>query len=1496
MQHEQNTVRILGPDNRQVGTGILIGPAQILTCTHVVVAAQGRPDADTAEPGQGINVELPFLAAPAGGPLRALPQLCKPVMPQPQVGDLADIALLRLEDPSRLLAGAAPAALRVLSQPFNREAAAFGFQRWEGDTVRLSLLAMNTSGAVQIEQRPGYPEVGPGFSGAAVREVEDWSVIGMLVRRDRPDPRGPQARTAYMIPAAQLLEVLGDAGITQRQVTPTKTAADAAASARAQTEPSLGARERSTQYEEPDNPYRFLEYYEIGDRIYGRDSQVQAITSAIHDSLSEALPNCFIGIVGSTGCGKTSLLRAGVLTALQQEGHWVVAFRPTDFHDVNGRPANIIRRITLAVLASLTGESIRLQDYNTTVEGASERQRVRRALRLLEKHIKDAPPVDAHMARTLIIGFDQFEDIVDDLEDPERSAQWRELIEFIELSAHSSAIAVCFTLESSRQTAFRKTALDELVRMRGGALFRVSGFYPEFIREVIVLPFRSAGYILHSEQVLAPLLANAENLGENVPAAEADSLLPLLALILSRLFDIVIDKTRGHYFNEARRDARMNFPERNVVDLATIGNPQELDMRLAIQRQAERAWGEGHGEEALDLFLRPFIYIAHPDCETFALRPIQSCWPGQESTFDRFLRSRLIVRDGSRFRLVHKAVLRYWPAAWAWFERETTRLRDEADARALARAWNAEGSQLPTHATASAIDIAAEVLLAYAPYWAPTRRRSLAVDEEAFMRYCLAIFSTSKTPLRMVIGSKAKSLHVHVAALYGMVDLLERFWAIDPGSLHAKRSDGRTPLFHASYYSPKSLAFLLYKNESATAPGGDGWPPLAAAFAGGNLDCYKMLIDRYNGADLVSWPLDWTALHALAYQSGSGSDRVVMAKDLVEQRGVDPDQRASGGATALHVAAAMGNSVLFDYLCRVCDLNARKDNGWNAMHICAAEGHSVLLDRLLGDERLTADARDQRVRVEPSGHYYHALHLAIWHERPETVAILVDELKDPNIPVKAEIVSSETPLHLAAQLATKPCEPAERRERKRVARIIVSTLLRHPNVDPNALHTRKRTALAWARHDIAMAEEILNHRRLDPQLPVERDGPTPVMLSAALRDWTTTQRLIEAAAGASVCVPTKEGRTLLHIVVENGAPASILRRVIAADPAINAQDSRGWTPVVAAAARGDAQTVALLLLAAEEKGLVPEKLGLAALVAIEKTGSIALLETLGRGNPDIFTEIYRCGWNALHIACVRGSEELLEYLRTRVSPALWEVLDGYGRVPLDLAPTVLQRACGRLFREAPARWWDTAITWAEAGSDLQDAVCAAGVPIRRDREGWSLCSVRQSPLPFVDTDRAALVRCQMSGVGKVLSDVFFIAAKTDSGVRLFRLDGTSQGLHAANALVGVTIGRVDVLDYLRFFCFFVRGEGGPFLIVEDVSQLDFAEAVDDRLESQIMRLLRRPHVYHCCEESCRVSATVLYDSAIFLTDFVVHRSGMVSMDSDIEVLNGVPRVKVADLY
>ncbi len=210
--HKSSTVRIIGRDKRQAGTGMLITPGHLLTCTHVVALAQGDPRGMRFAMDEPVQFDLPLLPAQAGtGEQWAFPLLCQPVLKAPQVGDLADIAILAVRDADRLPVDARPVPLVNLAQPYGREAMAFGFNRWVGDTVRLSLLGLNTTGAIQIEQRPGYPEVLPGFSGAAVWDPQGWTAVGMLVRRDHDDQLGP--RTVYMIAAAQLIAVLEEAGV-----------------------------------------------------------------------------------------------------------------------------------------------------------------------------------------------------------------------------------------------------------------------------------------------------------------------------------------------------------------------------------------------------------------------------------------------------------------------------------------------------------------------------------------------------------------------------------------------------------------------------------------------------------------------------------------------------------------------------------------------------------------------------------------------------------------------------------------------------------------------------------------------------------------------------------------------------------------------------------------------------------------------------------------------------------------------------------------------------------------------------------------------------------------------------------------------------------------------------------------------------------------------------------------------------------------------------------
>jgi len=60
------------------------------------------------------------------------------------------------------------------------------------------------------------------------------------------------------------------------------------------------------------NPFVGLRPFERDDSLYyfGRDTQIQALLSSLHQ-------NRFLAMVGNSGCGKSSLIRAGLIPALE---------------------------------------------------------------------------------------------------------------------------------------------------------------------------------------------------------------------------------------------------------------------------------------------------------------------------------------------------------------------------------------------------------------------------------------------------------------------------------------------------------------------------------------------------------------------------------------------------------------------------------------------------------------------------------------------------------------------------------------------------------------------------------------------------------------------------------------------------------------------------------------------------------------------------------------------------------------------------------------------------------------------------------------------------------------------------------------------------------------------------------------------------------------------------------------------------------------------------
>lgn len=156
-------------------------------------------------------------------------------------------------------------------------------------------------------------------------------------------------------------------------------------------------------------------------------------------------------------------------------------------------------------------------------------------------------------------------------------------------------------------------------------------------------------------------------------------------------------------------------------------------------------------------------------------------------------------------------------------------------------------------------------------------------------------------------------------------------------------------------------------------------------------------------------------------------------------------------------------------------------------------------------------------------------------------------------------------------------------------------------------------------------------------------------------------------------------------------------------------------------------------------------------------------------------------------------------------------------------------------------------------------------------------------LPFYD--QVALIRVTDSTWANKNLKVFFL---TDQG-NLFRLNGTSPPIHEVNAKAPIKVTEENVIEYLRFFCFFVRGEEGPFLIAEDMDNPDMPKDMDDKTKYVIESTIR-PASYEGKNDQgfFLCDAVVFYSNALFIANFAVQPSGMIEMLDDEPIAADLP--------
>ena len=209
--YEKAIVRVLRSDDTEkfgvVGTGFLVAPGYVLTCTHVVLQALGQfdPDKETAsDPPIGETVELDFPLA------QGLPTKAEVLYnSQPYQKNSGDITVLKLLETAPQQSKPMPMIFHTWEEIQAERHAVHGFANDSGDrTDAYRPKSGAPGGRIQLWKAGADPldeMIEGGFSGAPVWNYDRGGVIGMVATA--ASPQGQKSK-AFAISTETLKPVL----------------------------------------------------------------------------------------------------------------------------------------------------------------------------------------------------------------------------------------------------------------------------------------------------------------------------------------------------------------------------------------------------------------------------------------------------------------------------------------------------------------------------------------------------------------------------------------------------------------------------------------------------------------------------------------------------------------------------------------------------------------------------------------------------------------------------------------------------------------------------------------------------------------------------------------------------------------------------------------------------------------------------------------------------------------------------------------------------------------------------------------------------------------------------------------------------------------------------------------------------------------------------------------------------------------------------------------
>jgi WD40 repeat protein len=450
----RGVVRILAPDGATAGTGFLVHQdGFIATCSHVVQSIKDQE----GNPPRPEKVRVRFRAT--GTEVEALVVHWSPFT-------LADVAILKLM--GDVPPGIEPLPLGTSAGVKGHKLETFGFPEAEW------IDGLSGGGDILAPtQRCGFPllqvrstEITAGFSGAPVWDQLRRRVIGMITLFTATDKFGRLTESAFLVPADTLQNLC----------------------------PDLRAKDLC--------PYQGLAAFteERSEFFFGRREVIEKLVSHLGGG------SRFLAVLGPSGSGKSSLIRAGLIPRLRQGAAW-----GSD-------------RWEIQVSRPLEEPFRALADQGAAAVSAGLQDVIFRRLTKLSS------------GESLLLVIDQFEELLVAYPRDVCAAIARQLAELL---GSSSPLIIILVMRNDFYSLFAELAVVLVPWLEKNLVNVPARLSRDQVREIIVEPAGAVGWELEQglvEVILEDVLKTGGDKASDPLSAPA-TVLPLLEFALTELWE-----------------------------------------------------------------------------------------------------------------------------------------------------------------------------------------------------------------------------------------------------------------------------------------------------------------------------------------------------------------------------------------------------------------------------------------------------------------------------------------------------------------------------------------------------------------------------------------------------------------------------------------------------------------------------------------------------------------------------------------------------------------------------------------------------------------------------------------------------------------------------------------------------------------------------------------------------------------------------------------------